>query len=495
MTTCPKHPDYMAVRPPTADCEPCRQMYAERHAPGAPMMALSLRVPFAEQVLEGTKTIEYRSIPTNKRERVFVYEAKGDGDGRGLIVGTVEIVGCREVRDERTSDESVSYEWDLANPERILNPMEPVGHPQPVFFDPFPAGSVTSDGAAPALDATIAQQKQDAVARRIARLEDDLRIARTQRDNSEKRMHQAERIRDEVFNLAEAPLVAPEWMVERSAAGDAPHTAVLVTSDFQWGEVIRPDNVDGINEFNVEIAQARYRTLIEKTIELSFEHLAKNKYDGITVLRLGDTVSGDIHQELRETNELSGLMSVPSVAESETWGLRKLADEFGRVHVVSVPGNHGRTTLKPPTKNVEENYDWLASCWIERELKGDGRFTWQTPRAADAVFELHGRLYLATHGDRIGTSGGKGFVGSLAPISRGATLTLRQYAQRGINVSKMFMGHYHESFDFGRGWSNGSLPGYSELAFGGRMNMEPPQQWLIYMHPKYGDTSCWKVRV
>ena len=51
------------------------------------------------------------------------------------------------------------------------------------------------------------------------------------------------------------------------------------------------------------------------------------------------------------------------------------------------------------------------------------------------------------------------------------------------------------SYDFGRGWSNGSLPGYSELAFGGRMSIEPPQQWLIMFHPKYGDTSQWKVRL
>jgi predicted transcriptional regulator len=37
------------------------------------MSALSLQQPNAEQVLRGEKKIEYRNMPTNKRERVYIY--------------------------------------------------------------------------------------------------------------------------------------------------------------------------------------------------------------------------------------------------------------------------------------------------------------------------------------------------------------------------------------------------------------------------------------
>jgi hypothetical protein len=40
------------------------------------MPALSLQQPNAEAVLRGTKDIEYRSMPTNKRERVYIYASK-----------------------------------------------------------------------------------------------------------------------------------------------------------------------------------------------------------------------------------------------------------------------------------------------------------------------------------------------------------------------------------------------------------------------------------
>jgi len=35
-----------------------------------------LRFPHAEQILRGKKKIEYRNMPTNKRERVYIYASK-----------------------------------------------------------------------------------------------------------------------------------------------------------------------------------------------------------------------------------------------------------------------------------------------------------------------------------------------------------------------------------------------------------------------------------
>lgn len=32
MEKCKKHPTYKAIRKPTADCEPCRRMFAEAEA-------------------------------------------------------------------------------------------------------------------------------------------------------------------------------------------------------------------------------------------------------------------------------------------------------------------------------------------------------------------------------------------------------------------------------------------------------------------------------
>lgn len=105
--------------------------------------ALSIRQPYAEQILRGKKNFEYRSIPTNIRERVYIYASKTPGAPEawkememkpgdlptGVLVGTVEIRDC--------SGKPGDYKWRLANPERFLNKLKPKNHPQPVWFYPF----------------------------------------------------------------------------------------------------------------------------------------------------------------------------------------------------------------------------------------------------------------------------------------------------------------------------------------------------------------------
>ncbi len=95
------------------------------------MRALSIRQPWADHILDGTKTIEFRSINTRIRERVYIYASmKSSGTlPTGKIVGTVEIHDAKKVGGE--------YQWLLRNPRRLKRPIKPKKHPQPVFFNPF----------------------------------------------------------------------------------------------------------------------------------------------------------------------------------------------------------------------------------------------------------------------------------------------------------------------------------------------------------------------
>lgn len=108
------------------------------------LRAISIKQPFVEQIMRRTKLFEYRSRPTKIRGRVYVYASlkprpRVDWRGMGIcsedvplgrIVGTVEVVGCRRLRPGE-------YAWALKSPKRLRRPIEPVGHPQPVWFYPF----------------------------------------------------------------------------------------------------------------------------------------------------------------------------------------------------------------------------------------------------------------------------------------------------------------------------------------------------------------------
>jgi hypothetical protein len=126
------------------------------------MRALSVRQPWAELILLGHKTVEVRSRRTALRERVYLYASKNriepaeearvaarfgvdvDGLPRGVLVGSVLIVGCPPLgyEDSRAAcfeiDHVAGYHaWLLTRPERAEGLVKPERRPSPTFFNPF----------------------------------------------------------------------------------------------------------------------------------------------------------------------------------------------------------------------------------------------------------------------------------------------------------------------------------------------------------------------
>lgn len=303
-------------------------------------------------------------------------------------------------------------------------------------------------------------------------------------------------LREKVFGLAEQDTTAPKWTHKPSpAAKSGPGIPILMCSDFQLGEVVSANELDGINAFNLEIAERRYQKLIRTTIDICYRHTPKATYDGIVYIRGGDMVSGDIHEELRKTNELAGMPAMIALVRMEKAGIDLLLQKFNRVYVISVPGNHGRTTEKPHSKGyTEANYDYISGLMLEAYYAGDPRVTFMSPVSGDAVFRLFNYRFLITHGDRIGSRGGQGFVGPSATVARGAKKLRDYYATLNKPIDYIFMGHFHTRMELDDGvFVNGCLPGYSEYARDFRFRPSVPEQWLVFCHPNHGITSRWPI--
>ena len=131
------------------------------------MLALSIRQPYAELILRGIKTVEYRSRPTRIiGERFWIYAAgkwprktgkpiwstdvstTGGPEGgpppwmmelaQALIfkdLPTGVIVGSAVI--EHVTEGDGLFHWHLRGVERAKKFRKPTGHPQPVWFTPF----------------------------------------------------------------------------------------------------------------------------------------------------------------------------------------------------------------------------------------------------------------------------------------------------------------------------------------------------------------------
>lgn len=303
----------------------------------------------------------------------------------------------------------------------------------------------------------------------------------------ERELVELENLAEQLGGLSGIPLTIPEYFAADAATPKKSVMGCLV-SDIHMGEVIKGGEILGINEFNPDICRARLRRYFSAACSIGERWASDTDCQGVLLALGGDLVSGDIHEELRMTNALTSHEQVQAVVEEVVAGILELKQTFGKVHAVGVPGNHGRSTVKPTAKMYSRlSYDMLCVAMIHRHFLNDPEVTFQASEAKDQIVPIFGRSVFVTHGDKIGTKGGMGFAGPLLPIVRGTKKIEAQQASIGRRPDLILHGHYHLSANPGNGvLSNGSVPGYSEFADDLRAVVEPPQQWIFLLQQKWG---------
>jgi hypothetical protein len=322
------------------------------------------------------------------------------------------------------------------------------------------------------------------------RMQDNLSRLQRELDSANRELNKAEDLRQSLFGLTSTPLTPAEFPLKIGGKNPSREISILFSSDFQWGEKIDLNQMDGMNTYDRDIAASRYHRLIETAISLSRKSNSGQNPEAFIYLRGGDSISGEIHMELAKHNDLLSIPALRDLASYEAGGLEILADELQcPIYVISCPGNHGRTTIKPESKGyVDTNYDDLLTWFLEMYFTaaGDDRITFFSPRSGDARFSVYGEQFLLTHGDRIGSRGGQGFVGPAATIARGMKKLSDYYSASRIHLDYILLGHFHTSLKLEHGFSNGSLAGLSEYARDLRVKPKPPTQWYFSIHPRRG---------
>jgi hypothetical protein len=313
-----------------------------------------------------------------------------------------------------------------------------------------------------------------------------------------KRLAAAEDHRASILGLGIAPaepIVKPRPAKLSKHANQA---VVLHLSDLHVGEVVNREEVMGVNEYNLPVAQKRIGRLFNAASILTTSawpasDAAPSK---ICVLLGGDLISGHgLHPEHAETDAGTAYQQTKWAAEYIAAGVLRLhldlAERFGRpvpIEIISVVGNHGRDTFgKPRTKLVTlQSYDTLVSDFVEAALKEHKTIKHYRPRGFDAYFDVVGWPCLLTHGDRMGSGGGAGFIGPLATVIRGHRKIIDTEHRQRRPVYKIFSGHFHTSGISSFGFSNGSGVGFGEFAKSIRADPEPAQQNLVVFHERIG---------
>ena len=144
--------------------------------------------------------------------------------------------------------------------------------------------------------------------------------------------------------------------------------SVLPISDMHYGEVVQPSASFGFNRYNPEIAKNR----LVKLFEENYRYASIYGCDDLHILLLGDLISGEIHDELRETNAFTAPKCVSMLNSLLIGVILEYAKLFKRVKISCVVGNHSRTGKKLQNKNYSlDNFEHIIFSTIKDRCEAE----------------------------------------------------------------------------------------------------------------------------
>jgi hypothetical protein len=260
-------------------------------------------------------------------------------------------------------------------------------------------------------------------------------------------------------------------------------TAVALASDWHIEETVIPGSVNGVNEYNVDIARRRVERFFG-----GFEYLIRYHQDHFLIRDAllwlgGDLITGYLRDENLESN---GLSPVQAIAELHGWlasGIRSMLDSLDNIEqlrVVCNSGNHGRLTEKTHHSTREANsIEWLLYVNLAREFMNEPRVVFTLPKGSHTYVKVYDWTIRFHHGDDAKFGGGVG--GIMIPLKKAIARW-----QTHIPADLTVVGHFHQYHDLPSLVVNGSLIGYNPYALAIGAEFEHPRQAFFLMDAKRG---------
>ncbi len=279
-------------------------------------------------------------------------------------------------------------------------------------------------------------------------------------------------------------LVRPRW--EKREA-----VPVFIASDWHVEERVDRDQVNGLNEYNLDVAEKRIQHYFESCLWILDRERSSAKVDRAVLAILGDMITGYIHEELKESNWLSPTEAINWLHCQLQAGINLLLEK-GKFQELIVPccyGNHGRVHPQKVISTAAQNsYEWLMYQYLARDFRKDPRVKFHIANGYHNYVDIFDTKIRFHHGDHVQYGGGIG----------GLTIPLNKKIAKWNTTIKAdidVMGHFHQYINAGNFVVNGSLIGWNAYALSIGANYEAPQQAYFIVRPGRGMTDSGRIFV
>ena len=251
-------------------------------------------------------------------------------------------------------------------------------------------------------------------------------------------------------------------------------TMVVLLSDVHCEERVDPRTVNGLNDFSLDVCQARLDELQERFFRLLEHERQLADIDRVVVWLGGDFISGHIHDDTAELAQLAPLAAKRWIGERLRSFIDAVSDTARSVIVATNSGNHGRSTdkLRIGTE-MEHSFEQDLYLVMQAEERRDN-VQWQVGTGYLNYVNVDGFRIRFHHGHAVRYQGGIG--GIHVPLNK--SIAAWDATER---ADLTCLGHWHQ-FSWGRAGryvSNGSVIGHSAYAVRIKASFEPPCQAAI----------------
>jgi hypothetical protein len=214
--------------------------------------------------------------------------------------------------------------------------------------------------------------------------------------------------------------------------------SILPISDAHFGEVVNSLSINGLNSYNTDISKRRHIKLFDENYKYSCEFGCSE----LNLFFLGDIFSGNIHDELRETNEYPITYCVIDYFKFIVGLIDAYVEKYEKINIACVAGNHSRITQKFQFKNkAYDNYEYILYSMIEFYYKDSKKVSVKVSDAPVLCTNVGKQVWKLEHGDLY--KGGGAFISPMSTVLRDNFKDMSMYKSMGQNFDAVIMGHWH----------------------------------------------------
>lgn len=262
-------------------------------------------------------------------------------------------------------------------------------------------------------------------------------------------------------------------------------TAIVQISDGHFGKVIIPSTVNGLNDYNPDIAKKRMDTCAKNTMKLIKKEREDVAIENLVLILGGDFLeNSQLHHHSEMTTSMSPMEETLFAREVLNKYIKTVCEygDFKNIVIACTRGNHSRITHRMiASVDYRMNYETILYSILKDDFRAEN-IEWAIPDSEIAEVDVYGNTLRVVHGHQIKFQGGVG----------GLTVPLNKYIMRMDQINKAFYNfvhHYHNlSYPTVRTTVNGSIVGYDPYAMSIGCTYEPPMQSFQLLDSRRGMT-------